>query len=79
MKKQVDIANALGVKMMRHDVAWRDKENTSIVQFEDDLPKIVEACQQVADHAAQYGITTSIENHGFHVQGSDRVLRVKTQ
>jgi len=76
VKKQVDIANALGIKFMRHDVAWRAPGDTSIVQFEEDLPTIVDACQQIADYAAQYGITTSIENHGFHVQASDRVLRL---
>ena len=27
-------------------------------------------------YAAKYGITTSIENHGFYVQGSERVKRI---
>src|SRR5690625_3166792 len=36
LKRQVDIAHALGVKMMRHDVGWRNIEDTSIVQFEKD-------------------------------------------
>lgn len=30
----------------------------------------------IADYAAQFGITTTIENHGFSVQASDRVQRV---
>lgn len=76
VKKHVDIANALGVKFMRHDVAWRAGEDATIEQFEKDLPLLVEACQQIADHAKQYGITTSIENHGFYVQASDRVQRL---
>ena len=76
VKKHVDIANALGVKLMRHDVAWRAKEDASIVQFEKDLPKLVDACQQIADYASQYEITMSIENHGFYVQASDRVQRL---
>ncbi|MGZ4161578.1 MAG: sugar phosphate isomerase/epimerase family protein [Neobacillus sp.] len=73
VKQQVDIANKLGVKLMRHDVAWRPIEEVSILQFERDLPLLVEACQEIADYAAQYGITTSVENHGFYVQASDRV------
>ncbi|MBS4206020.1 sugar phosphate isomerase/epimerase family protein [Lederbergia citrea] len=79
VKKQVDIANALGVKMMRHDVAWRAGEEASIIQFEKDLPILVDACQQIADYAAQFDITTSIENHGFYVQASDRVLRLVSE
>jgi len=74
--KQVDVANALGVKFMRHDAASRPIPECSIEQFEKDLPQIVEACGRIADHAKQYGITTSVENHGFFVQKSDRVRRL---
>lgn len=76
VKKQVDIANLLGVKLMRHDVASRPINETSIEQFEKDLPKIVRACRQVADYAATFGITTSVENHGYFIQASDRVRTV---
>lgn len=75
-KGHVDIAHRLGVKLMRHDVAFRPVEDTSILQFERDLPKLVEACREVADYAAQYGITTSVENHGYFVQAADRVQRL---
>ncbi|WP_163582797.1 sugar phosphate isomerase/epimerase family protein [Gracilibacillus saliphilus] len=73
VKKEVDIANALGVKRMRHDVSFKPPTEASIEQFDRDLPKIVEACQEIADYAKQYEIITSIENHGFYIQGSDRV------
>lgn len=73
VKKHVDIANKLGAKFMRHDVASRPIPETTIANFEADLPKIAEACQEVADYAKQYDITTSVENHGFYVQASDRV------
>lgn len=76
VKKQVDIANALGVKFMRHDVASRPIADATITQFEQDLPLLVEACREIADYAKQYGITTSVENHGFYVQASDRVQRL---
>lgn len=72
LMKEVDIANALGVKRMRHDVAWR--EDTSVGLFLRELPKLAEACRRVADYAAQFGITTSVENHGYYIQASDRVL-----
>lgn len=73
LKRQVEHAASLGVKLMRHDIASRPVEHTSIDVFYQDLPLIVEACGEVADYAAKFGITTSIENHGFHVQASERV------
>ncbi|SMF32083.1 sugar phosphate isomerase/epimerase family protein [Paenibacillus barengoltzii] len=74
VKREVDYAHALGVKLMRHDVASR--QDTSIVRFQEDLPRIADACREIADYAAQYGITTSLENHGYYVQDSDRVQAV---
>ncbi|MCG3419394.1 sugar phosphate isomerase/epimerase family protein [Oceanobacillus jordanicus] len=76
VKKEVDIAHQLGVKLMRHDVSFRPANEASIKQFETDLPKLTEACQIIADYAKEYGIVTSIENHGFYVQASDRVQRL---
>lgn len=71
----VDIANKLGVKLMRHDVSAfsREPEENVISNFRRDFPKMVEACTIIADYADQYGITTTVENHGFYVNGSDRV------
>ncbi|MFC5407042.1 sugar phosphate isomerase/epimerase family protein [Cohnella soli] len=69
--RQVDIAAALGAKLMRHDVA--NSDDRSIKRFLADLPRLADACRRIADYAAQFGITTSIENHGFYVQASDRV------
>lgn len=76
VKKQVDLAAELGVKLMRHDVAIRLPSECGILQFEEDLPKLAEACADVAEYAEQFGITTSVENHGFYVQAADRVQRL---
>ncbi|MBO1914269.1 TIM barrel protein, partial [Microvirga sp. 3-52] len=73
VKKEVDIANQLGIKFMRHDVASRPIPETTIQQFEADLPQLIEACREIADYANQYGIITSVENHGYYIQASDRV------
>ena len=73
VKKEVDIANRLGVKFMRHDVASRPIPETTIEQFEADLPKLTVACREIADYANLYGIITSVENHGYYIQASDRV------
>ncbi|MFC5403337.1 sugar phosphate isomerase/epimerase family protein [Cohnella soli] len=72
LKGEVDIARALGVKLMRHDAA--SHSDTSMSHFMRRLPKLAEGCRRVADYAASFGITTSVENHGFFLQASDRVL-----
>ncbi|MED3564094.1 sugar phosphate isomerase/epimerase family protein [Bacillus xiapuensis] len=78
LKTHVDIVNRLGIKIMRHDVtAFTLKpEEMTIHYFEEHFSKFVKGSQLVADYAAQFGITTTIENHGFNVQSSDRVQRV---
>jgi len=74
VKREVGVANALGAKLMRHDVANAD--DRSIGRFLADLPKLVEACRRISEYAASFGITTSIENHGYYVQASDRVQAI---
>ncbi|ANY66284.1 sugar phosphate isomerase [Paenibacillus sp. BIHB 4019] len=76
VKKHVDVARALGVTKMRHDVAFRPAHEGSVAQFEADLPLLVEACRTIADYAAGFGITTSVENHGYYVQSSERIRRL---
>lgn len=69
--REVDIAARLGVRFMRHDVA--SSPDISIRHFNEELPKLAEACRRIADYAAAKGITTTVENHGFFLQASDRV------
>lgn len=76
VKKEVDIAHQLGVKLMRHDLSFKPPQHASIKEFEQDLPILVEACREIADYAAQFGIVTSIENHGFYIQAADRIQRI---
>jgi sugar phosphate isomerase/epimerase len=75
-QRHIDIAHQLGVKTMRHDVASRPKEACTERQFEADFKKMVYAVQQVADYAATFGITTTVENHGYFIQSSSRVERL---
>lgn len=78
LKKHVDIVNRMGIKIMRHDVTafTLPKEDMTIHYFDKHFDKLVRGSQLLADYAAQFGITTTIENHGFNVQSSDRVQRV---
>ncbi|MDF2662591.1 MAG: sugar phosphate isomerase [Paenibacillus sp.] len=72
--RQVDRAYRLGTKRMRHDAAKRPMEQTGPDRFREDLPRLAEACARIADYAARFGIVTSVENHGYHLQASERVL-----
>ncbi|MBA8793717.1 sugar phosphate isomerase/epimerase [Friedmanniella endophytica] len=77
VKKLVDLAEALGIRTMRHDVVPHGVvPGDDSVVFEQKFPIIVDACRQIAEYAATKGITTSLENHGFFVQSSDRVRRI---
>ncbi|MCZ8511673.1 sugar phosphate isomerase/epimerase [Paenibacillus filicis] len=76
VKNHVDIARRLGVSTMRHDIAFRPKPECTVLQMEEDLDSLVYAARTIADYAHQYGITTSVENHGYFIQSSDRVQRL---
>ena len=76
VKRHIDVAAKLGVPFARHDAGSRPVQNTLVEQFDKDLPLLADACGEVADYAAQYGITTAIENHGKHIQGKERVRRL---
>lgn len=71
VKREVDVCAALGITRMRHDVA--SAKDLSIGNFLAELPRLTEACREIADYASKYGITTSVENHGYFIQHSDRV------
>lgn len=78
IQRHVDLLDRMGIRHMRHDVTafTLPPEKTTLRYFLDSLPLIVRGSQMIADYAAQFGIVTTIENHGFCVQLSDRVQRV---
>ena len=78
IKKHVDVVHHMGIKMMRHDVTLFtvSKEYTTIHYYVEHFDEMVRGCQLIADYAKQFGITTTIENHGFNVQTSDRVQQL---
>jgi sugar phosphate isomerase/epimerase len=78
LKEHVDLLDRMGIKHMRHDVTafTLPPEKMTIEYFENSLPQIIEGSRRIADYAAKFGITTTIENHGVAVQHSDRVQRV---
>lgn len=77
VKAYVDLAEQLGIRLMRHDVvAHQPLEGDDTPLFEEALPMIVSAAKEIAQYAAGKQITTSLENHGFFVQAADRVRRI---
>mgnify|MGYP001167337097 CR=1 FL=1 len=81
LKSHVDLLVRMGIRSMRHDVVLFTipPEEASISHFEKNLFRIVEGSREIADYAAERGITTNVENHGWGVQHSDRVQRVLEQ
>lgn len=73
---QLDVAVALGAKVMRHDVVYALGKTGAARSFDGMLPTIAKNAQRVADEAAKRGITTCTENHGYISQDSDRVERL---
>ena len=68
--EKVDIAQALGAKVLRHDAAWSLPEGMDWRQL---VEKIAPGIRRVTEYAAQKGIRTCTENHGTFMQDSNRV------
>lgn len=74
LKTEVDIAEILGVKLMRHDASGGyGRENRQGRGFFNALPTLVRGYKSVTAYAKTKGIRTCIENHGFFAQDSGRV------
>ena len=77
VKKEVDVGAALGVKLMRHDAtSGFSREARGFKGFDDALPALIRGCREVTEYAKQYGIRTTVENHGYFCQDSVRVEKL---
>ncbi len=78
IKLYIQAAARLGTHWMRHDIASfvRPFEESTFKDFDEELPLMIEGVQELCDYAASFGINTTLENHGFFCNGSDRVLRI---
>ena len=68
--KCVDVAQALGAKVLRHDAYWR---LSGTKDWRAAADRCVSGIRQVADYAQQRGIRTCTENHGRIMQDSERM------
>lgn len=71
--RAVDVAYALGAKIMRHDVRYSQKVNGVFVSFDRMLSTIAENARRITEYAKTKEIRTCTENHGLTVQDSDRM------
>ena len=77
LKDEVRVAQILGVPGMRHDAAWGFAANhVGPRGFDDALPTLIKGCRAVTEFAADLGIKTMVENHGFFAQDSERVEKL---
>ncbi len=69
LKGQLEVAKALGAKVMRHDAIHHLNRFRS---FDLAIPTLAKNFRQVADYAQTLGIKTCFENHGHICQDYDR-------
>jgi sugar phosphate isomerase/epimerase len=76
LKRHIDAAERLGLSQMRFDVASfrRPFSSNTIHNFNAEFPQMVKNARILCDYAAEKGIKIVMENHGFFINGSDRVL-----
>ncbi len=73
LKGQVDIAAILGCSVMPHDVCYGTGKTGNSRSFGLMLPTIAANARAVTEYAAEKGIKTCTENHGYIAQDSYRV------
>jgi sugar phosphate isomerase/epimerase len=77
LKEEVKIAKALGVPCMRHDAtSGFPRGYQGAKGFDDALPILIKGCRAVTKFADDLGIKTTVENHGFFCQDSQRVEKL---
>ena len=76
LTEQLEVAEALGASVMRHDVTFALTGEGMGRSFDLMLPTIAENARRVADEGQKRGIITCSENHGKIAQDSDRVERL---
>ena len=78
LKQQVDFAEALGAKMMRHDTTYgyTFNERKHGIGFDNAIPEMVDGIREVTEYAQSKGIKTMTENHGHFAQDALRVEKL---
>lgn len=69
---QIKVANALGAKIMRHDICFSLNGKRS---FDAGIEEAAENARKITEFAKTLGIKTCSENHGYIAQDSERMER----
>lgn len=72
IKARVDEAEALGVKVMRHDVTFALKKQP-LYNYRTAIKEIAPLINEISEYAKSKGIRTCSENHGTIFQAPERV------
>lgn len=75
LKEMVDIAAIMGCPTMRHDVTG-GVPNRTYQGYDNVVERLAQGCRAVAEYAAQKGVKTMTENHGYFSQDSLRVEKL---
>lgn len=75
-KRYVETCASLGLRHLRHDVVMWSRRQAELGEFEREFAGIVDACAEVAEHAARHDVIASVEDHGFFMNGSERISRL---
>lgn len=73
IKGKLDVAEILGAKVFRHDVMFGYQTPREYRGFMNSINRYADACRRITEYAAEKGIKTMSENHGFICQDSDRM------
>lgn len=77
LKDEVRTAKVLGAPGMRHDATGGFPAGHKGARgFDDALPALIKGCRMVTEFAADQGIRTMVENHGYFCQDSERVEKL---
>lgn len=71
--RQIDVAEALGCHIMRHDATWGLGKTGSSRSFGLMLPTIAKNARAVTAYAKEHGVKTCVENHGYIAQDAYRM------
>jgi sugar phosphate isomerase/epimerase len=77
VKEEVRVAHTLGAAGMRHDATQGfPADHPGAKSFDAALPRLKEGSLAVTQFAAELGVRTMVENHGYFCQDSDRVEKL---
>ena len=75
--KHIDIAAECGIPTLRHDIGWKFFDGfPGVHTYKAVIDYVAPHIRKVAEYAAEKGVKTCSENHGFLMQDSNRMLEL---